>query len=43
MDGGVRKESRPSQLTHSELGRMSVEEIEKARKSGRLAKLMGGK
>ena len=43
MDGGVRKESRPKQLTRTDLGRMSAEEIEKARKSGRLKTLMGGK
>lgn len=43
MDGGVRKESRPKQLTRTDLGRMSAEEIEKARKQGRLKTLMGGK
>lgn len=42
MDGGVRNESRPRQLTRADLGRMSPEEIEKARKQGRLKTLMGG-
>ena len=42
-DGGARKESRPSQLTRSDLSSMSPDQIEAARKEGRLDDLMSGK
>lgn len=35
-DGGTRKESRPTQLTESDLKSMSAKEINEARRSGRL-------
>lgn len=38
---GVRKGSRPTQLTEADLERMSPEAVEKARKEGRFDKLLG--
>lgn len=38
---GVRKETRPRQLTERDLERMSAEQIEKARKDGRLDTVLG--
>ena len=40
-DGGTRKGSGPSQLTQSDLDRMTAEEVVKARQEGRLDRLMG--
>lgn len=42
-DGGTRKESRTKQLTRDDLKRMSPQEIEKARKDGKLDDLLSGK
>jgi hypothetical protein len=42
-DGGTRKETRPSQLTRTDLSGMSPEAIETARVAGRLDDLMSGK
>lgn len=41
-DGGARKDSRPAQLTRADLAQMSPQEIEKARKEGRLERLLSG-
>lgn len=41
-DGGARKDSRPAQLTRADLAQMSPQEIEKARKEGRLVDLLSG-
>jgi len=40
-DGGTRKETRPSQLTQSDLDRMSPEQIVHAKSEGRLNDLLG--
>jgi hypothetical protein len=42
-DGGVRKESRPKQVTRTELGRMTPAQILKAQDEGRLADLLKSK
>lgn len=42
-DGGTRKESGPKQLSRTDLERMSPQEIEKARREGRLERLLTGK
>lgn len=42
-DGGTRKESRTKQLTRDDLKRMSPQEIEQARKDGKLDDLLSGK
>lgn len=42
-DGGARKETRPAQLSRSDLEGMSAEAIEEARLAGRLDDLMSGK
>lgn len=42
-DGGPRKESRTKQLTRDDLKRMSPQEIEQARKDGKLDDLLSGK
>ena len=40
-DGGARKDSAPAQLTRADLGRMSPDEIVKAKAEGRLNDLLG--
>jgi len=41
-DGGTRNGSQPSQLTRTDLARMSPAEIDKARQEGRLDKVLSG-